>query len=86
MCMQDSTLAFRRSLSASQITDLRLVASKTSRQKRRACEAKMTLKYCGGNPLLAETIFGRSCHTVEVGLTKRRTGIIHRHSGSPTSS
>jgi len=35
----------------------------------------MALKYCGGNPLLAETIFGWGRHTVEVGLAERRTGI-----------
>jgi hypothetical protein len=36
----------------------------------------MALKYCGGNPLLAETIFGWGRHTVEVGLAERRTGIM----------
>ena len=36
----------------------------------------MALKYCGGNPLLAETIFGWGRHTVEVGLAERRTGIV----------
>ena len=36
----------------------------------------MALKYCGGNPLLAETIFGWGRHTVEVGLAERRTGIL----------
>jgi hypothetical protein len=38
----------------------------------------MTLKYCGGNPLLAETIFGWGRHTVEVGLGEKRTGILCR--------
>ena len=42
---------------------------------RRAFEAEMTMKYCGGNPLLAETIFGWGRHTVAVGLAERRTGI-----------
>jgi Rhodopirellula transposase DDE domain len=74
--MQDSTLAFRQSLSPSQIADLRLAASKMSGPKRRAFEAEMTLKYGGGNPLLAETLFGWGRHTVEVGLAERRTGII----------
>jgi Rhodopirellula transposase DDE domain len=74
--MQDSSLAFRQSLSPSQIADLRLAASKMSGPKRRAFEAEMTLKYCGGNPLLAETLFGWGRHTVEVGLAERRTGII----------
>jgi hypothetical protein len=44
--------------------------------KRRAFEAEMTLKYCGGPPLLAATIFGWGRHTVEVGLAERRTGLI----------
>jgi hypothetical protein len=43
---------------------------------RRAFQAEMALKYCGGNPLLAETIFGWGRHTVEVGLAERRTGIM----------
>ena len=42
---------------------------------RRAFEAEMTLKYCKGSPLLAESIFGWGRHTVEVGLAERRTGI-----------
>jgi Rhodopirellula transposase DDE domain len=74
--MQDSTLEFRQPLSPSQIADLRLAASKMSGPKRRAFEAEMTLKYCGGNPLRAETLFGWGRHTVEVGLAERRTGII----------
>jgi hypothetical protein len=74
--MQDSTLEFRQPLSPSQIADLRLAACKMSGPKRRAFEAEMTLKYCGGNPLLAETIFGWGRHTVEVGLAERRTGIV----------
>jgi len=73
--MQDSILDFRQPLSPSQIADLRLAASKMSGPKRRAFEAEMTLKYCGGNPLLAETIFGWGRHTVAVGLAERRTGI-----------
>ena len=75
MGMQDSMLEFRQSLSPSQIADLRLAASKMSGPKRRAFEAEMTLKYCEGNPLLAETICGWGRHTVEVGLAERRTGI-----------
>jgi DDE family transposase len=74
--MQDSPLASRQSLSPSQIADLRLATSKMSGPKRRAFEAEMTLKYCRGNPLLAETLFGWGRHTVEVGLAERRTGII----------
>ena len=76
VCMQDSPVEFRQPLSPSQIADLRLAASQMSGPKRRAFEAEMTLKYCGGKPLLAETIFGWGRHTVEVGLAERRTGIM----------
>jgi hypothetical protein len=76
MCMQDSTCVFRQSLYPPQIADLRLAASQMSGPTRRAFEAEMTLKYCGGNPLLAETLFGWGRHTVALGLAERRTGII----------
>ena len=74
--MHDSMLESSQSLRPSQITDLRLAASKMTGPTRRAFQAEMALKYCGGNPLLAETIFGWGRHTVEVGLAERRTGII----------
>lgn len=76
MCMQDFRLELCQPLNASQIADLRLAASQMSGPTRRAFEAEMTLKYCGGNPLVAETLFGWGRHTVEVGLAERRTGII----------
>ena len=44
--------------------------------KRRAFEAEMTLKYCEGNPLMAEAVFGWGRQTVALGLAERRTGII----------
>jgi hypothetical protein len=75
VCMQDSTLEFQPPLSASQIAALRLAASKMSGPKRRAFAAEMTLKYCGGPPLRAESIFGWGRHPVERGLAERRTGI-----------
>jgi hypothetical protein len=71
----DSTLEFHQPLRPSQIADLRLAASKMTGPKRRAFQAEMALKYCGGNPLLAETIFGWGRHTVGVGLAERRTGM-----------
>ena len=74
--MPDSTLASQQSLRPSQIADMRLAASKMTGPTRRAFQAEMALKYCGGNPLLAETIFGWGRHTVEVGLAERRTGIL----------
>ena len=73
--MHDSTLESRQPLGPSQIADLRLAASQMTGPKRRAFQAEMALKYCGGNPLLAETIFGWGRRTVEVGLAERRTGI-----------
>ena len=62
--------------SPSQIADLRLAASKMTGPQRRAFEAEMTLKYCGGNPLMAEAVFGWGRQTVALGLAERRTGIM----------
>ena len=76
MGMHDALLEDHPLLSPSQIADLRLAASKMTGSQRHAFEAEMTVKYCGGNPLLAETIFGWGRHTVAVGLAERRTGII----------
>jgi hypothetical protein len=67
---------FHQPLTPSQIVDLRLAASHMTGAKRRAFEAEMALKYCEGNPLQAESIFGWSRRTVAVGLAERRTGII----------
>ena len=75
MCMQHATLKSRPSLSLSQITDLRLAASKMTGSKRRAFEAEMTLKYCDGHPLMAETVFGWGRQTVALGLAEQPTGI-----------
>src|SRR5216683_1641565 len=76
MCMHDSPPEYRPSLSPSQIADLRLAASQMSGPTRRAFEAEMALKHCGGNPLLAETLFGWGRQTVALGLAERRTGIL----------
>ena len=73
--MHDSMLESHEPLRPSQIADLRLAASKMTGATRRAFQAEMALKYCEGNPLLAETIFGWGRHTVAVGLAERRTGI-----------
>jgi hypothetical protein len=74
--MRDSPLESPQPLCPSQIADLRLAASQMTGPKRRAFQAEMALKYCGGNPLMAETLFGWGRRTVEVGLAERRTGII----------
>ena len=75
MGRHDALLEGPQPLSPSQIADLRLAAAKMTGSQRRAFEAEMAVKYCGGNPLLAETIFGWGRHTVAVGLAERRTGI-----------
>ena len=75
MGMYDALLEGPQPLSPAQIADLRLAASTMTGSQRRAFEAEMTVKYCGGNPLLAETIFGWGHQTVAVGLAERRTGI-----------
>ena len=76
MGLQDSTLASPQPLRPSQIADVRLAASKMTGPKRRALQAEMAWKYCRGNPLLAESIFGWGRRTVAVGLAERRTGSI----------
>src|SRR5215475_11886269 len=76
MYMPHATLQSRLSLSPSQVADLRLAASNMTGPTRRAFEAEMTLKYCGGNPLMAEVVFGWGRQTVALGLAERRTGII----------
>jgi hypothetical protein len=75
MGIYDAPLEGQPSLSPSQVADLRLAASHMTGSTRRAFEAEMTVKYCGGNPLLAATIFGWGRRTVAVGLAERRTGI-----------
>ena len=75
MVMPDSALAFNTPLTPSQIADLRLAASKLTGAKRRAFEAEMALKYCGGNPLQAELTFGWSRRTVALGLAEKQSGI-----------
>ncbi len=76
MCMPPPTFESPPSLRPSQIADLRLAASKMTGPKRRAFEAEMTLKYCRGNPLKAEALFGWGRQTVALGLAERRTGMI----------
>jgi len=76
MCMPYATLPSRSSLTPSQLADLRLAASKLHGPERRSFEAEMTLKYCKGNPLQAEAVFGWGRQTVALGLAERRSGII----------
>ena len=76
MSMPHGTLDSLPLRTPSQIADLRLAASPMTGPTRRAFEAEMTLKYCGGNPRMAEAIFGWGRQTVALGLAERRTGII----------
>ncbi len=64
------------SLQPSQIQDMRLAASKMTGAARRAFQAAMALKYCHGSARLAETVFGWSRESVEVGVAEHRTGLL----------
>ena len=75
MYMPHATLPSQPSLTPSQIADLRLAASKLTGPARRSFEAEMTLKYCEGDPLMAEVVFGWGRQTVALGLAERRSGI-----------
>ena len=66
----------QQKLTKSQIEDLRLAAKKMKGAARRAFQAQMCLKYCEGNARYAETLWGWSRHTVELGLSEKRSGII----------
>src|SRR5262247_2289826 len=74
--MHDSPLEAHAPLRPSQIADLRLAASTMTGPTRRAFQAEMTLKYCGGTPLMAEVVFGWGRQTVALGLAERRTGLL----------
>jgi hypothetical protein len=74
--MRNTPLEVAQPLRASQIADLRLAASQMTGPTRRAFQAEMTLKYCQGHPLQAATVFGWGRHTVALGLSERRTGIM----------
>ena len=62
-------------LTRSQIEDLRLAARKMKGSARRGFQAQMCLKYCDGNARYAETLWGWNRHSVELGLSEKRSGI-----------
>jgi hypothetical protein len=62
-----STLLSSEPLTASQIEDLRLAASKMQGTARRAFQAEMALKYCQGSPRLIETVLGWGRENVALG-------------------
>jgi len=67
--------ADRQPLNRSHIEDLKFASTKIRGSERRAFQAEMSIKYCGGNPRKTETIFGWNRNTVEIGLHEKRTGI-----------
>jgi hypothetical protein len=69
------TLLSSEPLTASQIEDLRLAASKMQGAARRAFQAEMAIKYCFGSPRLTESVFGWGRENVTLGLAEKRTGI-----------
>ncbi|CDN12750.1 hypothetical protein RintRC_5097 [Richelia intracellularis] len=65
-----------KSLTRSQIEDLRLPGSKMNGVQRRGFQPEMTLKYCQVRARVAQTVFGWGRENIELGLAKKRTGII----------
>lgn len=69
-------LSPHQQLSPDQISDICLAASLMHGVNRRAFQAEMALKYCGGSARLSETVFGWKRQTVALGLEEKRSGII----------
>ena len=65
-----------KSLTRSQIEDLRLAASKMNRVEPRGFQAQMRLKYCQGRVRLAQTVFRWGRENIKLGLAEKRTRII----------
>jgi len=63
-------------LSKQNITTIKDAAKKLTGSKRREFESQVTIDYLDSKPRLAETVFGWSRHTVELGLHELRTGIV----------
>jgi hypothetical protein len=62
-------------LTEQQVATIQDAARKLTGAKRRAFQARVTLDYLEGSPRRAETVFGWSRKTVELGLNELRTGI-----------
>ena len=58
------------------LDDLKLAASKMKGAERRAFQAAMAVKYCGGCARQAEAVFGWGREAVTLGLHERRTGLV----------
>jgi hypothetical protein len=66
----------KNELTASQIEDLRLAATKMRGAERREFQAQICLKYCGGNARKAESLLGWGRKNIQLGLEEKRSGII----------
>ena len=66
----------RPSLDDGHRDDIKRAATNMLGERRRLFQAEMALKYCGGIPRQAETLFGWSRQTVQLGLHEKRSGII----------
>ena len=71
-----TVFANRVSIEAGHIEDIRLASTKMTGAARRAFQAEMAMKYCGGIARRAEDIFGWSRQAVQLGLHEKRSGII----------
>jgi hypothetical protein len=74
-CKTQRLNADRRSVHRKSLISV-LAASQMSGAKRRALEAEVAMKYRGGSPLLAKSLFGWGRQTVALGLAERRTGLM----------
>jgi len=63
-------------LSTSHLDDLRWASARLTGAERRAFQAAMALKYCGGDARRAERVFGWGRETVQLGLHEQRTGLL----------
>ncbi len=63
-------------LTEAMVKTIKEAAKKMTGANRRAFEAQVALDYLGGDPRLAETVFGWSCKTVSKGLEELRTGVV----------
>lgn len=70
------TALLPESLNPTHLEDLKLAASGLSGYRRRAFQAQMSQKYCGGNARQTEYLFGWGRNTVTLGLHEQRTGLI----------
>jgi len=63
-------------LTEAMVETIKDVAKKMTGSNRRAFQAPVALDYLGGDPRLAETVFGWSRNTVRKGLEELRTGVV----------